>query len=78
MSRVKGKFIVSHKETWTTGTTKVFNHSFNTSDIVVSMWNLTTGEATLPDSMVTSDDNNITITVSDLPPAGLRVIIIGL
>jgi hypothetical protein len=78
MSRIQGKFIESFKETWTTNTTRVFNHSLNSTDVVVTMWNLTSGEATLPDSMVITDANNVTITVSALPGAGLRVIILAL
>ena len=78
MARISGKYIESHKETWTTTTTRVFTHNLDTTDVQVTMWNLTTGEASYAGSMVITDANSITITVSALPAAGLRVIILGL
>jgi hypothetical protein len=78
MSRIQGKFIVSHKETWTTLTTRTFTHNLGTQDVQVTLYNLTTNRMILPDEVELVDDNSLDITVSELPPAGIRVILLGL
>lgn len=78
MSQIKGKYIVSYKETWTTSNTRVFSHNLNTQDVQPTLYNLTTKRLILPDEIELIDDNTLSISVSELPPAGIRVILFGL
>ncbi len=44
MSRIGGKFLATHKETWTTGTTTNITHSLGTLDVLVVVREIDTGK----------------------------------
>jgi hypothetical protein len=49
MSTIGGKFIQSHKETWTTSASVIVTHNFNTMDLIVVARDIDTGDIlTLP------------------------------
>jgi hypothetical protein len=76
--RIQGKYIVSYKETWTTNLVRQFTHNLGSSDLQVSLWDLTTNRAILPDEMEIINDNVLEVSVSELPGSGIRVIIFAL
>ena len=76
--QIKGKFIESYKTDWTSDLVKTFNHTLNSSDILVSLWGITDNLQYFPDEVEILDVNSISITVSEIPTGGLRVVVLGL
>ncbi len=78
MSRIKGKYIVSYKVDWTTNTTETFTHNLDSTDLQVTVWDKTDNSIVYPDEVLALNADSVQISVSSLPVAGLRVVILGL
>jgi len=64
--------------TWSSGTTLTIAHNLNTTDIIVSVRETSSGEMVMMSSVVVVDVNNVSLTASDSPPAGgWRVVVVG-
>jgi hypothetical protein len=72
----------SFKATWvdTDGATKVITHSLASTDLIVQIFDVATGESILVDSEVRTDVNTLTLTAAGIvPPAtGWRVLILAI
>lgn len=85
--QIGGKYLKSHKETWTTGTSLVVTHNFNTSDVLVIVRDIDNGTIlTAPTgwgdyevgASVTSV-NSVIVSASAAPSgSGYRVIVVPL
>lgn len=87
MSRLKGKGLTSHKETWTTGATLVVTHNLGTKDVLVVARDIDTGEiVTLPTGWGNYDvgvsattDNSVTLNAAAAPTgSGIAVTVVQL
>lgn len=87
MSRIGGKYILSHKETWTTGATLVVTHNLDSLDVLVVARNIDSGEIlTLPTGfgnydvgVVVDSANQITLTGAAAPTgSGIAVSVVPL
>ena len=69
------------KDTWATGdtATKAITHSLGTTDVIVQVFDIATGESIGIDTIDRTDANTVTVTASEAPPAGSwRVLILSL
>jgi hypothetical protein len=69
------------KDTWATGdtATKAITHSLGTTDVIVQVFDIATGESIIVDTVDRTDANTVTVTASEAPPAGSwRVLILSL
>jgi hypothetical protein len=57
------------------GTTKVVTHSLASTDVIIQIFDIATGETILVDSEVRTDANTVTLTASAAPSVSWRVII---
>lgn len=87
MSRIGGKFILSHKETWTTGTSLLVTHNFDTLDVMVVAREIDTGKIlTYPTGWGDSDVgvtatnvNSVTLEAASAPTgSGIAVTVLPL
>lgn len=85
MSQIGGKFILSHKETWTTGTSVAVTHNFNTSDVLVIARDIDSGEVRTISTgwgdydvgVVVTNSNTVTISAASAPTgSGIRITVI--
>jgi hypothetical protein len=66
----------SYKTDWTSGTTFTATHNLGTRDVKVEIFDNTTYETVMVDSVVRTDTNNVDLTASVAPSgAGLRILI---
>lgn len=69
----------SFKDTWETAdtATKAITHSLGTTDVMVQIFDIASGQSIEIDSVVRTDANTVTVTASEAPPAGSwRVLIL--
>jgi hypothetical protein len=65
-----------YSTTWTSGTIKSVTHNLNSRDVLVEVYDNTTYETVILDSVVRTDVNTITLTASSAPSgAGLTVLV---
>lgn len=84
MARIGGKYIKSHKETWTTGTSLAVNHNFGTLDVLVVVRDIDSGEIlTAPTGwgnddvgVVATNSNTVTVSASAAPTGSGRAVTI--
>jgi hypothetical protein len=72
--------VASFKTDWETADTAVFaiDHSLNSLDVKVEIYDIATGETIEVDSVVRTDVDTLTVTASEAPPAGgWRVLILA-
>lgn len=70
----------SFKYTWVTAdtATKAITHSLNTTDVMVQIFDVSSGATIEIDSVVRTDANTVTVTASEAPPAtNWRVLILA-
>lgn len=80
LSWVNQSTISSFKATWATadGTTKTVTHNLASTDIMIQVFDIASGESIQVDTMVRTDANTLTLTASEAPPAGSwRVLILA-
>lgn len=72
--------VSSFKATWLTadGTTKVVTHSLATTDIMVQVFDVTTGQTIEVDTATRTDANTLTLVASQAPASSWRVLILAL
>lgn len=72
--------VSSFKATWLTadGTTKVVTHSLATTDIMVQIFDTTTGQTIEVDTATRTDANTLTLVASEAPATSWRVLILAL
>lgn len=72
--------VSSFKDTWLNadGTTKVVTHSLATTDIMVQVFDISTGETIEVDTEIRTDANTLTLTASEAPAVSWRVLILAL
>jgi hypothetical protein len=82
MSRIGGKYVKSHKETWTSGTSLAVTHNFDTLDVLVIARDIDSGQIrTIStgwgdyDVGVTATNSNTVTVVSASAPAGSGIAI---
>jgi hypothetical protein len=87
MSRIGGKYIQSHKESWSVGASLVVTHNFNTLDVMVVAREIDTGKIlTLPTGwgsydvgVTVTSANVVTLDAAAAPTgSGIRVTVIPL
>lgn len=82
MARIGGKYIQSHKETWTTGTSLAVTHNFGTLDVLVVVRDIDSGKLlTVPvgwgnDDVgaVATDANTVTVSAAAAPTGSGRAV----
>lgn len=64
--------ITSTTATWVNGdgTSKVINHAFGSSDVMVQLYDIASGETVDVDTIDRTDTNNVTLTASEAPASG--------
>lgn len=72
--------VSSFKATWLAadGATKVVTHSLATTDIMVQVFDISTGETIEVDTEIRTDANTLTLTASEAPAVSWRVLILAL
>lgn len=72
--------ISSFKDTWLAadGATKVVTHSLASTDVMVQIFDIATGESIDVDSEVRTDANTLTLTASQAPGVSWRVLILAI
>jgi len=70
----------SFKDTWlnATGVTKVINHALNSTDVIVQIFDIATGETITIDTIERTDADNVTVTASEAPGVSWRVLILAI
>lgn len=71
--------VSSFKATWLAadGTTKVVTHSLGTTDVMVQLFDIATGESLDVDTEIRTDANTLTLTASEAPGVSWRVLILA-
>ena len=69
----------SFKDTWLNaiGVTKVINHALNSTDVIVQIFDIATGETITIDTIERTDADNVTVTASEAPGVSWRVLILA-
>ena len=72
--------VTTYKTTWTTsgGTSLVVTHNLGTTDVMIQIYDITSGQTIEIDSAVRTSTTQVTLTASSAPPAGSwRVLILA-
>ncbi len=79
MAKFDSKYLMKHKEDWTSGLSKIITHNLNSEDILVQITNKNNNQLIMVDAVEFTDSNTVTLTASEAPSgSGWRVIMLKL